>query len=58
MCGEKSDENMDNFKTFIEKNKEKIRKISENNTKRNENGLPVITRDDPWRKDTEWDPKC
>jgi len=35
--------------------KEKIQKIAEANTKRNLDGLPVTSKDDPWRKETEWD---
>jgi hypothetical protein len=55
MCGEKKGNEMDNFKEFLEKNKEKIYKITESNTKRNENGIPIITKDDPWRQEKEWD---
>lgn len=51
--GEK-ESNMNNFNDFLAKNKDKIRKVTESNTKRNENGVPVITKDDPWRKETEW----
>jgi hypothetical protein len=51
----KKESQMDDFKEFLEKNKEKISKIIESNTKRNENGIPVITKDDPWRQEKEWD---
>jgi aspartyl aminopeptidase len=46
---------MTTYIEFIEKNKEKIRKIAEANTKKNQDGLTVISKDDPWRKETEWD---
>lgn len=46
---------MNNFNDFLIKNKDKIRRITESNTKRNQNGIPIITKDDPWRKETEWD---
>lgn len=58
MCKEKSEKTMDNFKGFLEQNKDKIRKITDSNTKRNENGIPVISKDDPWRKEEEWDSLC
>ena len=40
---------------IIEKHKEAILKIARANTKKNENGLTVIEKDDPWRNETEWD---
>lgn len=43
------------LKKFIEENKEKIYKIAEDNTKRNKDGLTVLTKDDPWRDEDEWD---
>jgi hypothetical protein len=48
---------MDNisFKDFLKQNKEKIRKITEENTVRNSKGEVVITKDDSWRNETEWD---
>jgi hypothetical protein len=54
MRGKKKASNMDSFNDFLEKNKDKIRKIAESNTKRNQNGVPVITKDDPWRKETSF----
>lgn len=55
MCEEKRESDMNNFNDFLEKNKDKIRNLTESNTKRNEDGLPVITKDDPWRQEKEWD---
>ncbi len=46
----KGDGNMD-LKDFIIQNKEKIRKLSEQNTKRNSKGEVVITKSDPWRNE-------
>lgn len=46
---------MESFSDFLAKNKEKIRTITESNTPRNKNGVVVITRNDPWRKEKEWD---
>lgn len=49
------EKDMVNFTEFLQNNKEKINKIVEANTKRNAEGFPVISKDDPWRKETEWD---
>jgi hypothetical protein len=43
------------FNEFFNLNKEKIRKIAEKDTVRNSKGEVVITKDDPWRLETEWD---
>jgi selenophosphate synthetase-related protein len=55
MCKKTNDENMKSFKEFLATNKEKIRHITEANSIKNEDGLIVIAKDDPWRKETEWD---
>jgi hypothetical protein len=46
---------MSKFTDFVRDNKEKIYKIAEANTVRNKEGAPVITKDDPWRNESEWD---
>lgn len=51
----KGDSNMTNFNDFIKMNKDKIKKLAEANTIRNKEGVPVITKDDPWREETEWE---
>lgn len=43
------------FKEFVQTKKEKIRRITEKNVKRNEQGRVVIAKHDPWRDETEWD---
>ncbi|SFM38372.1 hypothetical protein [Pelosinus propionicus] len=55
MCDKRKREKDMNFTDFIEKNKDKIRKVAEANTVRNKKGIPVITKDDPWRNEKEWD---
>jgi hypothetical protein len=40
---------------FINQNKDKIYKIAESNTKRNNKGLPTISRNDSWFYEDEWD---
>jgi len=55
MTEKEQDNPMTTYTEIIKKNKEKIQKIAEENTKRNQDGLPVISKDDPWRKETEWD---
>jgi hypothetical protein len=49
---------MKDFKEFLKANKEKIRRMTEANSVRNKDGQIVISKDDPWRKETEWDSLC
>ena len=46
---------MKNFAEFVKANREKIYALAEKNTKRNEAGHTVISRDDPWFYDDVWD---
>lgn len=46
---------MKNFAEFVEKNRAKIYALAEKNTLRNQNGSTVISRDDPWFYEDEWD---
>lgn len=43
------------FSDFIKKKDDVIRKMVEENTVKNKDGKTVVTKDDPWRKETEWD---
>lgn len=43
------------FNKFIAENMQAVRAIAEANTVRNKEGLVVITKDDPWREEKEWD---
>ncbi len=38
------------LKNFSSENRERIYDAAKNNTKKNEKGLTVIDKDDPWRK--------
>lgn len=51
---------MDNksFTEFVKKNKEKVYRLAEQNTVRNSKGQVVITKDDPWHDENEWDEYC
>jgi hypothetical protein len=40
---------MSNLKDVFESNREKILELAEKNTKRNEDGLTIIEKNDPWR---------
>lgn len=51
----KGEEPMSIDTEVIKKHKEAILKIAKANTKKNEDGLTVIEKDDPWRNETEWD---
>jgi len=44
-----------NFKNFLKQNNKEIRKIASENTVVNSNGSTVITKNDIWRKEIEWD---
>ena len=46
---------MKNFAEFLAKNREAIRAHTLATTKYNENGDAVISRDDPWFYEDEWD---
>ena len=46
---------MKDWSAFIKANREKIYALAEKNTKYNEDGHTVISRDDPWFYDDVWD---
>ena len=46
---------MKDFEAFFQANKDKIDALAEANTKRNSAGQTVISRDDPWFHEDEWD---
>jgi hypothetical protein len=49
--------NIDNtsFVKFIKQNKEKVYRLAEQNTVRNSKGQIVISKNDPWFHENEWD---
>lgn len=51
----KGDKDMTSFAEFMKLNKEKIYKTAAANTTKDENNITVITKDDSWRDETEWD---
>lgn len=46
---------MKNFAEFVKANKKILYNFAEKNTKRNSNGDAVISKDDPWFYEDEWD---
>ena len=46
---------MKDFEEFLRANKDKLYALAEKNTPRNANGDAVISRDDPWFYEDEWD---
>jgi len=44
----------DTFAEFLTRNKLLIRHLAEANTKRNQEGKTVISKNDPWREEHEW----
>ena len=59
--GDKEGDNMQpalnqfSFTDFIRTNKNTINKVVNSNTVKNKDGLTVITKNDPWRNEKEWD---
>jgi hypothetical protein len=43
------------FADFVNSNKNGIRKAVGSNSTQNSDGLTVISKDDPWRDESEWD---
>lgn len=43
------------FTEFLDKNREKIIKVAESNTIKNSQGKPIISKNDTWRDEIEWD---
>jgi len=43
------------FADFIRTNKNTIRKVVNSNSTKNNDGLTVISKNDPWRNESEWD---
>lgn len=46
---------MKNFGDFMKNNRTMLYAAAEKNTRRNAEGHAVITRDDPWFDENEWD---
>ena len=43
------------FTKFVKQNKEKAYRLAEQNTVRNSKGEIVISKNDPWYEEDEWD---
>jgi len=43
------------FSDFVSQHRKQIQKLSDTNWKKNSDGKYVITKDDPWRQEHEWD---
>lgn len=46
---------MSNFMEFLKLNDKEIKRVASENTIINFNGTVVISKNDIWRKETEWD---
>ncbi|HDR4520603.1 TPA: hypothetical protein QCQ26_005181 [Bacillus cereus] len=42
-----------NLSDVVARNRDKLLRIAERNTHRNEDGLTVVKKDDPWRREDE-----
>lgn len=52
---QKEDDAMTTFTQYMENNRKKAYSVAEENTVYNEQGRPVISKDDEWAKESEWD---
>ena len=52
---EKEDDFMSALAQYLETNKERAYAFATANTNRNEQGRPVISKDDEWANESEWD---
>lgn len=52
---EKEDDLMSALAQYLENNRERAYSFATANTKYNEQGRPVISKDDEWANETEWD---
>ncbi|MFZ3103046.1 MAG: hypothetical protein WA131_09250 [Desulfitobacteriaceae bacterium] len=43
------------FSDFVNQHRDKIQELSDANWPKNSDGEYVITKDDPWRQEHEWD---
>ena len=43
------------FADFLKSNENIVRKAVDSNTVRNKDGQTIISKDDPWRDELEWD---
>lgn len=43
------------FEEFVVKNRDAVRSIAISNTVRNKDGKTVVMKNDPWRKENEWE---
>jgi hypothetical protein len=43
------------FSEYMDKNRERAYAVAISNTKYNEQGRPIISKDDDWVNETEWD---
>ena len=46
---------MNPFQDFLRANREKAYRVAKENSPVNESGVVLITGDDPWRDEDEWD---
>lgn len=44
-----------NFLEFMSRNRDKVYEIADQQTAKNKDGVPIITKDDPWKEEGEWD---
>ncbi len=52
---EKEDDLMSALAQYLETNRERAYAFATANTKRNEKGRPIISKDDEWVNESEWD---
>ena len=46
---------MSNIKEYIENNRDRVNEVAKSNTTYNQEGKPIIPKDDEWNDEKEWD---
>lgn len=55
ISNEEGDDSMAALAQYLDTNKEKAYSFATANTRHNQQGRPVISKDDEWLQETEWD---
>ena len=54
-CTEREDDLMSALAQYLDTNRERAYSFATANTKYNEQGRPVVSKDDEWLNESEWD---
>ena len=54
-CKEREDDLMSALAQYLDNNRERAYSFATANTKYNEQGRPIVSKDDEWLNESEWD---